>query len=173
MTIWRWPAVGLALALVLVLSACSDSDRSMPTPPAALRFSLLDGSKPSLADYSGRWLLINFWSVSCPPCFKEMPELVRLRNTLDPADFSLVGVAMPYDRPDSILEAGRKMALNYAVSLDLNGDINLAFGRVSLIPQTFLLNPRGEVVWQHAGVVTYEQIIELLDQQQDIYQGSN
>jgi len=37
-----------------------------------------NGTVHRLSDHAGRPVLINFWSVDCPPCLRELPSLMRL-----------------------------------------------------------------------------------------------
>ena len=37
-----------------------------------------DGVPWSLHDQRGKTVVLNFWSVTCPPCVKEMPSLIEL-----------------------------------------------------------------------------------------------
>ena len=36
---------------------------------------MVSGKKASLADFSGKFLILNFWATWCSPCLKEMPDL--------------------------------------------------------------------------------------------------
>lgn len=159
----------LPVLLLLITSACSEQETPGTPPDKATVFSFIDGSKKTLHDFTGQWLVINFWSVSCPPCFQEMPELARLYSNTDSDSFELIGVAMPYDRPDMILETQQRKQLPYPLAIDIQGEINRAFGIVQVVPTSFLLNPDGDIVWQHAGIVNYDALNKELMDQQSIY----
>ena len=53
-----------------------------PLPAPALDFVGRDGAAQSLADFHGRWLLVNLWATWCAPCVREMPALDRLQAQL-------------------------------------------------------------------------------------------
>lgn len=156
----------LFLLLSLFGSGCSEEPVKFEKPDAATQFTFISGQQKKLSDYAGQWLLVNFWSVSCPPCFQEMPDLSRLHNELRDDNFQLIGVAMPYDRPDDIVATQQKMQLSYPVSIDITGEINQAFGIVRAIPSSYLLNPQGNVAKRYTGIITYEEFIEDLQTSQ-------
>ncbi len=58
-------------ALAVPLRAQTPGD----TAPA-FTLKTLEGSRDSLANYTGHPVLINFWGTWCPPCREEMPRLV-------------------------------------------------------------------------------------------------
>ncbi|WP_242919639.1 TlpA family protein disulfide reductase [Pontibacter liquoris] len=49
-------------------------------PLPALTFKTMTGETIRTADLKGKVVLLNFWSVTCGPCLKEMPELNRLQQ---------------------------------------------------------------------------------------------
>ncbi len=53
-----------------------------PAPPPAATFNDADGKPHSLAEFTGKGLLINLWATWCVPCVAEMPALQQLAATL-------------------------------------------------------------------------------------------
>ncbi len=158
-----WRSVAVLLA-GLMISACSDQESKIAheTGGSTKEFLFLDGNTATLADLKGKWTVLNFWSINCPPCYREMPDLVKLYDEFKSDHFELIGVAMSYDRPDLVIDTKEKHQLNYPVSLDLNNEINQHFGPVDMIPTTLLLTPDGQVVKKHVGLITYQQLKTML-----------
>ncbi len=66
-------------------------------------FSTPDGAEVSLADFSGKTIVLNFWATWCAPCRKEMPSLEALRNQLGGDTFDVIAVATgPKNEPQKI-----------------------------------------------------------------------
>lgn len=59
---------------------------------ADLKFLDDQGNPLTLADFSGRPLLVNFWATWCIPCREEMPELDALAAAYGPKQFSVVPI---------------------------------------------------------------------------------
>ncbi len=63
--------------------------------PAAPQIGFADaaGKKITLADFRGRYILVNLWATWCGPCINELPELARLQQKLPKGRF----VVLPID----------------------------------------------------------------------------
>lgn len=132
------------------------------TKAAAVEFTLLNGTRVTMGGLGGRPVLINFWATSCRPCLKEIPELVNLYAELHSRGLEIIGVAMPYDPPASVLEFSRRHAIPYPIALDIQGNITKAFGNVSLIPATFVISPDGNIAFSRTGLLDIAQVRELI-----------
>jgi thiol-disulfide isomerase/thioredoxin len=61
---------------------------------AAFTFSNAKGEALDLGKWKGRVVLLNLWATWCAPCRKEMPELVKLQNTLGGPGFEVVALSV-------------------------------------------------------------------------------
>ena len=58
------------------------------------------GQARSLADWTGRTVLLNLWATWCVPCRREMPALDALQRKLGGPDFEVVAVNIDTRDPD-------------------------------------------------------------------------
>ena len=156
----RLPIWTLAVAAVLVVIAglVYLAERG-PQPVPEVSFTLLDGSRPTLASLRGKPVLINFWSTSCTVCKKEIPELVALQQRFGARGLQVIAVAMSYDPPDQVVQFQHRRQLPYPVSLDIDGQIALAFGGITVTPTTVLVSPQGEIVYARPGLFDMDSML--------------
>lgn len=117
-----------------------------------ITLQLIDGKKLQLSSLKGKPVLITFWATSCPGCIKEMPHLIELYNDFHSEGLEVIGIAMPYDRPDYVMEMVKRKKLPYQIAYDLKGEAVQAFGNISLTPTTFLIDTQGKIVKKKIGV---------------------
>ena len=159
---------GEASAPVASGSAVPESAALAPATPALavgdpapdVVFVALDGSRPRLREL-GRAVLVSFWSTDCRPCAEEAPALEALRARFAPRGFELVSVAMPYDRPDRVLE--RAGGWPHPVALDVDGATLRAFEPVPGTPTGVLVGPEGTVLARWSGPADVRALAARLD----------
>lgn len=132
-----------------------------------ISLQLIDGNKLELSKLRGKPVLITFWATSCPGCIKEMPHLIELYDELHPKGLEIIGIAMPQDRPDYVMEMVKRKKVPYRIAFDLKAEAVKAFGNVSLTPTTFLIDDEGQVVKKKIGEIKMDvwkkRIISILN----------
>lgn len=132
---------------------------------AGLNFTLKDlkGSDVSLRDYRGKVVLVNFWAHWCPPCVKEIPDLVKLRQNYKDNGFEILGVVVPFRADQNqVRNMVNKFGINYPVLWGTNEAV-AKFGDIPAIPRTFILNRKGEIVEDLEGMgnyATFERLVK-------------
>lgn len=121
-------------------------------------FKIIDGRSIQLSKLQGQPVLVTFWATSCPGCIREMPHLVELYREFNQQGLEIIGVAMPYDRPDHVQEMVRSKQLPYPIALDVMGEVVNAFGQVRLTPTSFLIAPDGRIVKHKIGEMDMEKL---------------
>ncbi len=121
-----------------------------------------DGTDFTLSEYRGRVVILNLWATWCGPCIGELPYFDRLQRE-HPDE--VVVLAIHSDQVlDDVSEwlSGYDYQIGFAV--DETGEVVASVGGSSMLPQTIVLNPRGEVIFNRAHSITFEQLEELLRQ---------
>ena len=121
-------------------------------------FTLVDskGRTHSLAQYKGKWVLVNFWATWCPPCLEEIPDLVALHENKK-NNLVVLGIAMDYQDPKTVLQFADQMMVSYPIIL---GDSKTAgqIGALTGLPTTYLYNPQGKMVAYNVGALTRQAV---------------
>lgn len=129
------------------------------SPAPTARYTHLDGTEGSLADFAGTPTLVNFWSSTCAPCLSEMPTIERVMQDAA-GDLAVLGV----DVTDSV-EAGTKMVertgVTYPIARDPKGEMIAAFGGTRL-PHSVLIGRDGTVVAIEDGALDEGELRDLL-----------
>lgn len=110
------------------------------------------------ADFrDGKPRLLNIFASWCGPCQVEAPML----QVLQAQGVEIDGVAVNDTAPD----LARFLAANgnpyTRLGLDQQGRAQMAFGSAG-VPETFVVNGRGEIVHQHIGMITQSDIPTIL-----------
>jgi len=96
-------------------------------------------------------ILLNFWEVNCKPCQKEMPEIVRLYKTYEPAGLKLLLVSrdteltIPRVAP---MVASQKW--DFPVLLDPELKVSQLYN-VKFSPVNILITNKGEILLRLEG----------------------
>jgi len=124
--------------------------------PAAPLPRLAGGRRGSLADYRGRWVLVNIWASWCGPCREEAPALEQFQRHHGSPSFTVLGI----DSRD-LSGDGRAFVKSYGLSYpqlrDGNGDTAHDFGTTG-VPENYLIDPEGKVKLVVVGPVDPEYL---------------
>jgi peroxiredoxin len=142
-------ALVLAAGLVWI-----NRERTAP----AVTFTTLAGKPITPNDLRGKVVLVNFWATTCAVCAHELPEMVATYQTYAARGFEIIAVAMPYDRPDWVVDYARRRQLPFTVALDFDGTINRAFGGIEATPTAFLIDKRGRIVRRTVGQPDFAEL---------------
>ncbi len=126
----------------------------------------LQGVEHSLADYRGKWVIVNYWATWCPPCLEEIPELVQFHNEHKGNNAVVWGVNREDIPLTELKRFVAKQRINYPL-FQVPADSMSPLGPVLGIPTTYLVSPKGEVVARHVGLVSAQKLEEFLQSHQN------
>jgi cytochrome c biogenesis protein CcmG/thiol:disulfide interchange protein DsbE len=102
----------------------------------------------SIAEYRGRWVLVNLWASWCVPCRQEAPELDRFARRYRQRGVSVLGINVQ-DNSDDALAFLRDHGVAYRQLRSVGDERSAAFGSTG-VPENFLVDPRGRLalIWR-------------------------
>jgi len=146
------------LALVAGLALRGTGTPTGAPQPAAIASAFVtplstpDGGKASLSQWKGKVLVVNFWATWCAPCRKEIPDFIRLQESLGSRGVQFVGIAV--DEADKVAAFVREVGLNYPTLVgELDAvEIARAMGNeLGALPYTVVFDRDGNVVQVELG----------------------
>jgi len=144
--------IALSVFALIAITTFAQEVRKLP----AVKVETLKGSSfdISLLENNGNPIVISFWATWCKPCKKELNTIAEVyEDWQDETKVKLVAISIDDTRNKSkVAPYVNSSDWDYEVYLDPNSDLKRAMG-VSTVPHTFLLNGKGEIVWQHRGYV--------------------
>jgi len=127
-------------------------------PAPGFKFTGSDGSTVSLSDFRGKPVMLNFWNISCQPCYEEMPYLQKTYE--DWTDKGLVFFSIDVgDRFNSVTGYVGRNKLTFPVLVDGSGELALGYGIWSF-PTTMLIDRDGTILKIQIGAFSSPQQIE-------------
>ncbi len=109
-------------------------------------FRDLYGNPLTLADYSGKVVLLNIWATWCPPCRAEMPTIDRLAGAMAGPDFAVIALSTDRAGPERVAQFYDDIQIeNLRVMHDRTGNFARQAGVLGL-PVTLILDRQGREI---------------------------
>ncbi|MFH1529595.1 MAG: redoxin domain-containing protein [Pseudomonadota bacterium] len=116
--------------------------------------SLRDGKTYGLSDFSGKTLVMTFFSTTCPSCKRELPELHAMKDEVgDEVEFLIV----THDNPLKVRAYMKSQDLDFHVAHD-NGGTHDAYA-VDTIPYSVVITPDGSIKADVIGALRMTDIL--------------
>ena len=138
------PLLRLSRAVVTCVMACA-------LPAAAFDLTDTQGQRHRLADYQGRWVVVNFWATWCVPCIQEIPEIAAFQK--EHPKVVVIGVAMDGENAAKVKQFAKKTGHDYALVLS-DESVEKQLGDPRALPTTRIYDPSGKVVYDRVGRVS-------------------
>lgn len=134
----------------------TDENRVAP----AMAVVLLDGSQTSLEQMRGKVVLVNFWATWCPYCRHEMPDMERFYRDYHAQGFEILALSQD-DAPETVRQFMLKENYHFPVAM-AEAQHSTAFGGVSKLPTSYLIDKQGRIRNKISGQVHYARLESLV-----------
>ena len=127
--------------------------QDVPYPAPQFTLEGVGGTRHSLSDFAGRWVILYFYPKDdTPGCTAQACSLRDARDTLAEMGAEIIGISK--DDPSSHEKFKQKHSLNFTLLTDPDAKVITAYGawgkkmygREGILRKTFIINPNGEVV---------------------------
>lgn len=146
-----------ALTLIALVSATTQTAHTLPSASV----KTIEGKPFNTAEISndGKPIILSFWATWCKPCKKELDAISESYSEWQ-EETGVKLVAISIDDARSMANVGKEVKAKgweFDVYLDANQEFKRAMN-VNNVPHTFLLDGKGEIVYQHNSYAEGDEI---------------
>jgi thiol-disulfide isomerase/thioredoxin len=152
----------LLLALCLAQGVQADEIASAPLYQAS--FTDLAGQPVVLEQLRGKVAVVNFWATWCPPCRKEIPDLIEAQEQYRERGVAFIGIAVE-DNRELVQDFARAYGINYPLASGKEQGIALMQklgNQAAGLPFTLVLDAQGNIVDTRRGPMSAARLEQAL-----------
>ncbi|PWB50630.1 MAG: hypothetical protein C3F18_09430 [Nitrosomonadales bacterium] len=135
------------------------SDLAQAAP--ALQVRLLDGRVVKLEQLRGKVVLVNFWATWCPYCRHEMPAMEAFYRDYRGQGFEILALSQD-DAAAAVVDFMARESYHFPAAM-ADAASSAAFGGVSRLPTSFVIDKQGKVRHKISGQVHYARLKGLVE----------
>ena len=125
-------------------------------------FTDFTGKKRKLAEFRGKYVLLDFWAAWCPPCRRELPFQKAAYSRFQARGLEILGMNNDED-PSAIKEWLKKNGLTWPqATMASIHDVEVRY-RIHLFPTSLLIGPDGKVVLLDQDKMRGRDLLKTLD----------
>jgi len=125
----------------------------------------VDGKQVSFKEFTkNKVVFLNIWATWCPPCRREMPDIVKISKELSSKDFVVIGISVDQGSTAraKVESFAKAQGVEYINILDVDKKIKSLIG-IGAYPTTFILDKKGQVSQKIVGMQTYSVFMRAIN----------
>jgi thiol-disulfide isomerase/thioredoxin len=129
----------IAVTLVLIIMAGALLSAQVA---GVIDFNAVDinGNKIKLSEYKDKVVVLDFWATWCPPCRREIPNLVDIKNTFKNKPFEIISIALERGSVEAAIEFVKEYKMNWVHIIDKEVGRKLADDyKIMYIPTMYVI----------------------------------
>lgn len=140
---------------MLLLAACTTTAFGQATL-SSVNLKTLDGQSVDLMDYldDAEITVLSFWATWCKPCQSELDNIADLYPDWQ-SEYDAQIIAITIDTQRALAKVGplvNTKGWEYVILSDANNQMRNILN-FQAIPQTYIVDATGKVLWSHTGYV--------------------
>jgi thiol-disulfide isomerase/thioredoxin len=122
----------------------------------AFELTDMDGKKLKLADFRGKWVVVNYWATWCTPCLVELPDLDEFQIA-NKDKVVVLGVVDDAESDRQVRPLLKRVRVSFPNALGTKANTK-HFSKVKSVPTSFIYDPTGKLVETHSGALSIEEL---------------
>ena len=124
-----------------------------------VEYSLPDmsGKMHALADYKGKWVIVNYWATWCPPCQEEILDLVSFHDSHKDTDAVVLGINLEDVGQEQLESFVDSFMISYPI-LRSEPLTTTPLRPVPNLPTTYIVTPNRSPITRQIKPVTSKQL---------------
>lgn len=113
----------------------------------------------------GKVVFLNFWGTWCPPCRKEIPDIIQLSKEMQNKDVIVIGMASERDPKtalDKVKEFVKSKSIPY-INFIATQELMAAYGGINAVPTTFIIDKDGNIAETIVGAQSKEAFLNAVN----------
>jgi len=135
----------------------SDYSEFIGTPAPELIMSDLNGEKVVLSELKGKKVIVDLWGTWCPPCVKEVPHFIKLRETIGADELEIIGIST--EPAETVRAFADENNINYTI-VAFEGELPEFYSQFPSLPTTIFIDKNGNIEDIFSGYHSFEDLQE-------------
>ena len=116
----------------------------------------IEGKEITLSSLSGKQVMFVFWATWCPPCRKEIPHIIELRDAIGADKLEIIGFSS--EKTETVKDFVANKGINYNIATGSTQQLPEPFNRVMALPTIFFIDAEGKLKLAIEGGISFEQM---------------